>query len=541
MVDYVVSGTTPLQVVNIAGGSLPGVYSVNLYGAVGDGVTNDTTAIQSAISAAAVTGGVVYFPPTSANYKITSTLSIPAKVSFEGYANGASTISLSGASAGTAALKADSVNNWAIRNLTITSTGDGIQVGSTSGVNFGGVIENVWITSLAATGKGIRISPHATVSSLDVYDLKLSHVLINPLGASLPSAKGFAVDSGTAAGLLFCTWVDGIVGNIGIGIELTNAVRMRGYGLTFYNNANSGNGRAIRFLNTVADNVFHGCHFEGGTIDVYVEASSGTYGNKVEAGPTSVVTPSQISDSGTANELLITGTWGGGSGFNPYSNLPVNLAGVAFPGSGHIGQLSSGYITVDVPLAIPGANPTSAPAAHSGDLRLYNGGIVSQRNTSNNGDLNIISGSAGTNRIIIGDANTELTLVQSGLFCLNGAAAGAGTTTAIQHVGASGGASASSTGDYRVNNTWTMKRRNSANNADVYVLVLNSDIVEIGSPNDVKCLIASPLVDFQGNTVTAGSPPGTGTDLPASSIQGYLHIQVGGTDYYVPLVGTPST
>lgn len=39
------------------------IYNVCHYGAIGDGTTNDTAAIQSAISAAAAGGGMVFFPP----------------------------------------------------------------------------------------------------------------------------------------------------------------------------------------------------------------------------------------------------------------------------------------------------------------------------------------------------------------------------------------------------------------------------------------------------------------------------------------------
>lgn len=52
------------------------IYDVksSTYGAVGDGTTDDTTAIQNAINAAMTSGGIVYFP--AGTYKVTSTLNI---------------------------------------------------------------------------------------------------------------------------------------------------------------------------------------------------------------------------------------------------------------------------------------------------------------------------------------------------------------------------------------------------------------------------------------------------------------------------------
>jgi parallel beta-helix repeat protein len=52
------SATT--STVNANGGQ---VFDVKTYGAVGDGSTDDTAAIQSAITAASATGGTVFFPP----------------------------------------------------------------------------------------------------------------------------------------------------------------------------------------------------------------------------------------------------------------------------------------------------------------------------------------------------------------------------------------------------------------------------------------------------------------------------------------------
>lgn len=48
-------------------------YDVTAYGAVGDGTTDDTTAITDTFDAADATGGgIIYFPPTANYYKITS-------------------------------------------------------------------------------------------------------------------------------------------------------------------------------------------------------------------------------------------------------------------------------------------------------------------------------------------------------------------------------------------------------------------------------------------------------------------------------------
>lgn len=54
------------------------VFDVKAYGATGNGVTDDTTAIQSAITAAVALGGAVFFP--GGTYIISSTLTITDKV-----------------------------------------------------------------------------------------------------------------------------------------------------------------------------------------------------------------------------------------------------------------------------------------------------------------------------------------------------------------------------------------------------------------------------------------------------------------------------
>jgi parallel beta-helix repeat protein len=73
------AGATPEQRTDALAtlGGMGPVFDVRTYGAVGDGVANDTAAIQAAITAAAaVGGGVVFVPPRP--HLLTATLMIPA-------------------------------------------------------------------------------------------------------------------------------------------------------------------------------------------------------------------------------------------------------------------------------------------------------------------------------------------------------------------------------------------------------------------------------------------------------------------------------
>jgi hypothetical protein len=68
-----------------------------LYGATGNLVSDDTSAIQAALDAAGAIGGIVWFP--AGQYKISATLNVPAKVSLLGAGPFASIISQSSGSA----------------------------------------------------------------------------------------------------------------------------------------------------------------------------------------------------------------------------------------------------------------------------------------------------------------------------------------------------------------------------------------------------------------------------------------------------------
>jgi len=116
-----------------AAGVTPTLYQyppgdVRRYGAVGDGTTNCTTAIQSAINVAIAGDRRVYLTPAASEYLITSPLTITASVSILGAGQRASRILCSGCdaftiSAGVASVKLDSFRiAQAVRHTTTPNT-----------------------------------------------------------------------------------------------------------------------------------------------------------------------------------------------------------------------------------------------------------------------------------------------------------------------------------------------------------------------------------------------------------------------------------
>lgn len=74
------------------------VHDIRMYGAVVDGATNDASAWQAAITAAA-SGGKIVLPPGTTIYNSASTMTIPNGVTIQGAGRGASIVKFTGSAA----------------------------------------------------------------------------------------------------------------------------------------------------------------------------------------------------------------------------------------------------------------------------------------------------------------------------------------------------------------------------------------------------------------------------------------------------------
>lgn len=145
------------------------------YGAVGDGVTDDTTPITLAITAAAAAGGgIVFFPASTSFYKYTTISITSSNITLMGAGPRASVLKSASTSANIVA-SAALTDDW-IRfiGLSFTNTGAGaspiLQVGS--GINI--LVDNCEFIGATLTGTCIRKTSTAVKTFVNILNSKVT-------------------------------------------------------------------------------------------------------------------------------------------------------------------------------------------------------------------------------------------------------------------------------------------------------------------------------------------------------------------------------
>lgn len=197
-------------------------YDVLDFGAVGDGIVDDTAAIMAASHAAG--GAIVYFP-AGHRYRITSTLVQPNGQSWVG---GGSDATLPGAGQGVSVILSDFVGD-AIR---LAHRIGNINVDATVNARNG---RGIFSDGSAITMRDVNVSGFKTGIRLEnVWYTLLEHVSL------MQNATGLSLDYCYNVNTVSCRiYAKDMAGNAGIGVEMTNSASlvMTGGSIEYYSRA----------------------------------------------------------------------------------------------------------------------------------------------------------------------------------------------------------------------------------------------------------------------------------------------------------------
>lgn len=157
---------------SIIASTLQGCVNVQTYGAIGNGTTDDTSAINNAIAAAMTNGGCVFFPPTNAKYLVDGEIILPN-------------------TAGSPPSQ---------KTLELIGFGDGVDASNTGGLPNGGSQLDLRVSTSAVPATP-TVTPTTGTGSLaaGTYYVKITFVdnIAGTQGETLPSAETSAVLSAT--------------------------------------------------------------------------------------------------------------------------------------------------------------------------------------------------------------------------------------------------------------------------------------------------------------------------------------------------------
>lgn len=308
---------------------LVGYITPQDYGAVGNGTTDDTTAINSALTAAGTSGTQVYIP--AATYLISGPLNIPSNVAFEsmqglrvkGSADPAPlcTLKLAASFSGNGAivLPANSAGQR-IRRINIDGT---LATGSVAGIYAVNYVHDVFVEEVnlyKLPGDGIHL---ATASGNQPYSWNITNTTANTCGG-----VGFNLSSTTDTTLIGCEAI-GCTGNgfTLFGISNSHMTNCRaefnsiGYSISGAWNSGTGSGGFTMTGCSSDRNVSHGISVTAtGTIPITIngfmsrrDASNGSdFGVNLNGATTPVVFNGLtvfpgVNDDGSGTNTPVTG------------------------------------------------------------------------------------------------------------------------------------------------------------------------------------------------------------------------------------------
>jgi hypothetical protein len=314
------AGDTMTGTLNVPGGAVvpSDWFNVKVYGAVGNGTTDDTAAIQTAINAMPSAGGIVYLP--TGTYRITSALTIKSDIFLRGAGANATILKQTSTTAhGVYALTA---RRMSFEDLQILGPGSG--VGSGTGIYLdtsGSAVaqcqfNNVFVQQFGVDGIYLN-TPIATVLSNVRSQNHGRHgfnffngtsIQLNACYAAGVSAAGFYLDTMTYCALNGCAsdsngtgyWAHsgGNIVFVGCGCEVptNNSVTYAGYSYV----AHGGTQMA-----------FYDCYSTGNPSIAYWFTNGTTLGlmqNSREVSPTGTATASIKVDSGCTATVMNAST-----------------------------------------------------------------------------------------------------------------------------------------------------------------------------------------------------------------------------------------
>lgn len=295
------------------------------YGAVGDGVTDDTAAIQAAIDALPSTGGTVFFPVGT--YKVTARLLIQTKTGVRLLGASKDGCQINKVFAGTSLINFLTSNAWEVSNLFLQGTLDSSGTGDLLHIEGSSHGRLVFCKVFNARGYGIRIEQGTSASGAYYNTVQDNWFFNNGAGRTTAGANiycgtessetkviGGECQSSPGTGWL----IEGGNGHAGIGASFEG---------------NTVNGVKVGTASVACEVFLFGCRYEGGGVMQYgVHVLNANTTAMVWGGNFAGNTGADIYDPDSARVSHMVSS--GSNSTNPVSGLKVQGVTHYFGGSG---------------------------------------------------------------------------------------------------------------------------------------------------------------------------------------------------------------